>query len=299
MPNRWPFLRISASLQANPALLLGYVAVSLAAPLAVSFAAPLEAPVVAVAEPGASEPSASQKSVVRLLTSGGLVAGHYMGGVEIRLAPGAITYWRNPGDAGVPPVFSFSGSTNLATVQVKFPAPLRIDEAGLEAIGYRDKVVFPLDIAPRDPRKAVNLALNLQYAVCEKICVPAQATAHLMFSPGAARTLTAPLVAAALNTVPQPAGRDGAPKLVVERLTRDKPTWRVRIEPEPVGDTDVFAEAPEGWYFDTRRAPDGFELQLAQKPAEANAAIDTVLTFVAGARAFEQTVRLDVASATP
>ena len=48
--------------------------------------------------------------------------------VEVRLAPGAITYWRNPGDSGAPPRFDFGGSLNLARAEPSFPAPKRIAE---------------------------------------------------------------------------------------------------------------------------------------------------------------------------
>ena len=84
----------------------------------------------------------SLKSRARLVA-----AGNAQAGVEIELAPGAITYWRDPGEAGVPPAFDFSGSVNLKQAEVEFPAPRRIVESdGSEAFGYDGAVVFPIAV---------------------------------------------------------------------------------------------------------------------------------------------------------
>ena len=53
-------------------------------------------------------------------------------------------------------------------------------------IGYKGGVVFPLTIVPQDASKPVKLRLNLDYAICEKLCVPAQGQAELVIKPGSA-----------------------------------------------------------------------------------------------------------------
>ena len=115
------------------------------------------------------------KSQARLIAGGGDLAGF-----EIALSPGAITYWRDPGDAGLPPTLDFSGSDNVASVEPEFPAPKRIKEAdGGEAFGYDRGVVLPLRVKPRDPTKPATLKLNADFAVCEKVCLPAKAHLEL------------------------------------------------------------------------------------------------------------------------
>src|SRR5271155_5110599 len=100
------------------------------------------------------------KSQARLIA-----AGRGLAGFEIALAPGAINYWRDPGDSGLPPTLDFSASENVASVEIKFPAPKRIKEAdGGEAFGYDGAVIFPLSVKPRDPAKPVTLALNADFA---------------------------------------------------------------------------------------------------------------------------------------
>ena len=106
-------------------------------------------------------------------------------GIEIKMPPGWHTYWRYPGDSGVPPRFDFSGSDNLAAAKVLYPAPHLYSDEGGNTIGYKDAVIFPLQVTPKQPGKPVKLHVKLDYAVCDKLCVPAQGSAELTLSPGA------------------------------------------------------------------------------------------------------------------
>jgi DsbC/DsbD-like thiol-disulfide interchange protein len=104
-------------------------------------------------------------------------------GVEIKLDPGWKTYWRQPGDSGVPPTLDFSGSQNVNSVKVLWPAPERFpDGAGGNSIGYVGRVVLPLRIVPKDAAKHAAVHLKLNYAVCGNLCVPAEATLELALS---------------------------------------------------------------------------------------------------------------------
>jgi DsbC/DsbD-like thiol-disulfide interchange protein len=104
-------------------------------------------------------------------------------GIEIRLDPGWKTYWRYPGDSGVPPTLDFAGSENIKSVTTLWPAPERFsDGGGGFSIGYRGDVVLPLLIVPNDADKPSSLRLKLGYAVCGKLCVPAQADLDLTLS---------------------------------------------------------------------------------------------------------------------
>jgi DsbC/DsbD-like thiol-disulfide interchange protein len=101
-------------------------------------------------------------------------------GVELTLAPGWKTYWRYPGDSGVPPRFDFSNSQNVKSLKIAWPAPHRFTDDSGATIGYKNGVIFPLRIVPQDPAKPVLLRLKLDYAVCEKLCVPAEGRAELV-----------------------------------------------------------------------------------------------------------------------
>src|SRR3954467_634735 len=118
-------------------------------------------------------------SAVRLL-AGSRSGGVLLGGIAIQLQPGWHTYRRNPGDSGVPPRFDFSKSDNFETVTVLWPAPTKFDDgAGGIALGYEKKVVLPLRIAAKNTDRPVTLRAAINYAVCEKLCIPVEATAEL------------------------------------------------------------------------------------------------------------------------
>ncbi|MFD2029720.1 protein-disulfide reductase DsbD domain-containing protein [Ancylobacter dichloromethanicus] len=155
--------------------------------------------------------SAPQGTAARLV-AGGSEDGTLLGGVEIRLAPGLKTYWRYPGDSGVPPHFDWSGSHNVEAVEVLWPAPVRFDDGGSFSIGYKHDVVLPLRITPKDRARPVELKLNLDFAVCGKICQPANAALGLAVPAGGAGA-PSPALLQALATVPRPValGVAGAP----------------------------------------------------------------------------------------
>jgi DsbC/DsbD-like thiol-disulfide interchange protein len=121
-------------------------------------------------------------SAVRLL-AGSRSGTVLLGGVAIQLEPGWKTYWRTPGDSGVPPRFDFSKSDNVEAVTVLWPAPKKFDDgAGGTALGYKQQVVLPLRIVAKNADKPVTLRAHVSYAVCDKLCIPVEAQAELAFA---------------------------------------------------------------------------------------------------------------------
>ncbi len=111
--------------------------------------------------------------------------GSRVAAIEIRLDPGWHTYWRVPGEAGIPPDFDWSGSANLASVSYEWPRPTRFESFGLETLGYADTVVLPVRLTPKDPAAPMELAVAVSYGVCSDICVPAEARLAASIGPGA------------------------------------------------------------------------------------------------------------------
>src|SRR5215217_2686696 len=113
-------------------------------------------------------------SAARLL-AGSRSGAVLLGGIAFQLQPGWKTYWRTAGDSGVPPRFDFSKSENIEAVTVLWPAPAKFDDgAGGHSLGYRDQIVLPLRIVTKNADKAVTLRAEINYAVCEKLCIPVQ-----------------------------------------------------------------------------------------------------------------------------
>src|SRR5204863_111077 len=125
-----------------------------------------------------SQWSATEQSQMRLLLTSAQ-DGTIEGGIELVLEPGWYTYWRNPGEAGVPPVFDFSGSENVASVEVLYPAPMRKDAEGSISLVYQDEVVFPLSVTPKETGAPITLRLDAKFGVCSEICVPTHSTSEV------------------------------------------------------------------------------------------------------------------------
>ncbi len=158
-------------------------------------------------------------SAVRLL-AGSRSGAVLLGGIALQLKPGWHTYWRTPGDSGVPPRFDFSKSDNVEAVTVLWPAPKKFDDgAGGTSLGYVDNVVLPLRIVAKNTDKPVTLRAAVNYAVCEKLCIPVEANLELSFTSVASTEDSA--LFAALDTVPKPANVGDPNPLTIRDVKRE------------------------------------------------------------------------------
>jgi DsbC/DsbD-like thiol-disulfide interchange protein len=123
----------------------------------------------------------SANSKARLVAGTVELAGRpaLVAGVQLRMSSGWKTYWKSPGDSGVPPSFDWSGSTNLKHAEVLYPAPHRFAEANGWAIGYDDEIVFPVKITPEREGEPVELKLAFDYGLCKDLCIPNDVTLGL------------------------------------------------------------------------------------------------------------------------
>ncbi|MBI2713343.1 MAG: cytochrome C biogenesis protein [Rhizobiales bacterium] len=220
-------------------------------------------------------------------------------GIEIKLQPGWKTYWRYPGDSGVPPRFDFAGSENLKSAKVLYPAPhLFADESG-NSLGYKDAVIFPVLISPVLPGKPVRLRLKLDYAVCEKLCIPAEGRAELTLQAGASSHDAA--LAAAEARVPKPVSaaaaglsvrrvNDAAKPLIAIDLKADKPVEIFVEGPTPEWALPIPTPA-QGAPADHRHF--GFELDGLPPGVDPKGHFELTFTVVEGERAIEVKTHLD------
>lgn len=98
--------------------------------------------------------------------------GSHTAALRITLNPGWKTYWRAPGDAGIPPRITWKGSRNLQAVDLSWPTPEVFDQNGMRSIGYAEEVVIPVQIAPQRLGKPMTVKAQLEIGVCRDICVP-------------------------------------------------------------------------------------------------------------------------------
>ncbi|MEM6666873.1 MAG: protein-disulfide reductase DsbD domain-containing protein [Pseudomonadota bacterium] len=213
-------------------------------------------------------------------------------GIRIDLKDGWKTYWRNPGNAGIAASFDWSGSINLRSASIVWPAPDLFFDGYAHSIGYHSPgVVLPVRIVPENPERPVALALRLDYAVCKDICVPerAELAGFVRSAPGAADEVRA--INAALAQVPKTASEmpsavltpDGAVDVRFAGETVDH-VFAVQIDGRPL----LVPEAADD--------PSRYRLSLMGVPDDdRKAGLPIHLTWITPGAAYEAVVRLTTA----
>jgi DsbC/DsbD-like thiol-disulfide interchange protein len=107
-----------------------------------------------------------------LLTGWRQADGTHMAAIRLELEQGWHTYWRAPGDAGIPPIFDLSASKNVKDSQVIWPRPEVYHGNGLRSIVYNDHVVLPLSITPAQKGADISLQARIEIGICKDICIP-------------------------------------------------------------------------------------------------------------------------------
>jgi DsbC/DsbD-like thiol-disulfide interchange protein len=246
----------------------------------------------------------SLRSQVRLVEGGAGVGSDALAGIEIELDPGFKTYWRHPGESGLPPSFDWRDSENLREAEVLWPAPSRFEDAGGVSYGYGDRVLLPVKVTATDATKPVRLALKLDYGVCRDICIPVSAEMKLdLVRKGPTPHRASIGEALARVPTPKPLGAAGELSILAVEPKIVDGKGMIAISLRSPSEPTLFIEAPEGWYVAaepsrTRHWPGGEGIVLAEileRPRDGSRPIDLRLTALAEARAIETVARLDTA----
>ncbi len=181
--------------------------------------------------------------------------------VEIELPPGWKTYWKAPGDSGVPPSFDWTGSANVAEANVLYPVPHRLVDKGGETLGYKDRVAFPVRVKASEDGRPIALAVAVEFGICKDICIPNEVKLSLDVPPGESGELSdlAGVSLAAVPRAPQ-AAKPEDPVLKGAHLdtSNGKPLLVIEAEfPGGSDKADVFLDAPSGAYLPPARKTSG------------------------------------------
>ena len=211
--------------------------------------------------------------------------GMLRGALEIMLEPGWKTYWREPGDAGVPPRLSLDGSANAADVTLHFPAPRRFSDEWSTWAGYGSSMAIALEFRPLDPGVPVTLKSTAFLGICEDICIPVEMSFMLETNPS--RPVSEPAVAEAFAALPRPA-RDGF-SVTDARLDDGALVIDASVEGDG-GEADLFLAPSKGLMLDVPEritTSDGnvvFRAGVLSAPKDAGTAVvDYTLVGTAGA----------------
>lgn len=237
---------------------------------------------------------------VRLI-SGGSQDGKIKAGLEIVMDEGWKTYWKVPGDAGIPPFFEFAASKNIENLEIKWPVPTRFGTKS-QMLGYKDAIIFPFLITPKDQKQAIELKADVQLGICSELCVPVSGSFSLPIAPGGeADGLSETLIDRDMALVPLDR-REGFEIHGVKKESRQDQPDHVVVSvsiPKGYGKKDLFIEAPEGWFVPLTQPLEGasdegklqFELELSGLPKNAKIpGTELAVTLTNGEDAIEQMI---------
>lgn len=185
--------------------------------------------------------------------------GTRIAGLRLKLSPGWKTYWRSPGDAGIPPQIDWSGSDNLRGVGITWPAPEVFLTAGARTIGYSGDLILPIALIPSRAGQPMTIKANLDIGVCSDICVPHQMTLNAVIDD--TNTKPTPAIAAALAAQPYTAKEAGVTSATCDlTVTEDGMSIRATLAlPSTGGDEVVIIEPgqPGIWMSETQTRRSG------------------------------------------
>ncbi len=173
-------------------------------------------------------------------------ASEVRGAVQINLDPGWKTYWREPGDAGVPPELALSQEGNIKSYSLGFPAPHRFENGGAKSAGYKKSVSFPVILTLTDPSKPAQLKGHAFLGICEAICIPVTADFDITVDNNPTDALTKTLVSDAFAALPDKASAAFGIKSAVRRDDHVKVTVQLPVDQPP---TDLFVAGEGGVTF--------------------------------------------------
>jgi len=141
--------------------------------------AALAAPLLAFAQ-GASAPSAvvSTPQVRAELVADapqGLAAGQTIWlGLKITHQPHWHTYWKNPGDSGLPTTLAWTLPAGASAGEIEWPAPQRLPIGPLMNYGYEGTLLLPvaLTLPAGFAADALEVKLRAEWLVCKDVCIP-------------------------------------------------------------------------------------------------------------------------------
>ncbi|MEP0519834.1 MAG: protein-disulfide reductase DsbD domain-containing protein [Hyphomicrobiales bacterium] len=241
----------------------------------------------------------------RLVVTGDPMSGYLQAGLEIELEEDWKTYWRFPGDSGIPPTLDWSNAANVADAKLRFPAPQRFKDEYGQSVGYKHSVVFPIDIKLARIGRPTQLEVDAILGICREVCIPVTERFSLKVPPIFVTSQDAKNVLAKANTsVPaaySDAETDAQQELSIETFERygTTPLLSIRV-PLDLEIMDVFVEGPETWFLTLpKKGPSDQTHQLWQLPLDGTPVgkdpwgAKMRVTMVGTAHAFEQEFTLD------
>ncbi len=142
-------------------------------------------------------------------------------GLLIQHQPHWHTYWKNPGDSGLPTTFEWKLPAGVTAGEIQWPTPKKLPIGPLLNYGYEDRLLLPVAVSVPAGFKAdaLEVGLHAEWLVCKEVCIPESGDFAISLPAQAATAANAGLFAAAQAAMPQPlAAADASATLQGETL---------------------------------------------------------------------------------
>jgi DsbC/DsbD-like thiol-disulfide interchange protein len=135
-------------------------------------------------------------------------------GLKFTHEPHWHTYWKNPGDSGLPTRLEWQLPPGFRAGEIVWPAPRRFDLGDIFNFGYDGTMLLmvPIDV-PANAAKSASLNVNARWLICNDVCIPGRASLGIevpIAKQSAANAAAAALFAKSRSTVPVSADARGA-----------------------------------------------------------------------------------------
>lgn len=130
-------------------------------------------------------------------------------GLQITHQPEWHTYWKNPGDSGLPTTLSWTLPAGIEAGEIAWPVPKKIPVGPLANYGYEGTVLLPVPLTVTPAFKPslfgdAEIRLKASWLVCKKECIPEDGSFVLKLPARSTTALHAGAFQAAWDVQPKP-----------------------------------------------------------------------------------------------
>ncbi|GAB5388988.1 MAG: protein-disulfide reductase DsbD family protein [Alphaproteobacteria bacterium] len=174
--------------------------------------------------------------------------------VEMRMQPGWHSYWRTPGDSGLPLMLDFTAVEGVKSAEIRWPAPVRHELYGFFTHVYYDHVIIPVDLELSAPGAGLVIDPKTDVQVCDDQCFPVQPALSLTIPAGPADLSDAAVeINRAVSALPSSPSISGLEMRKLHSTSDGKGLQAEIVSLDPFGETpELFIEhetafLPMGW----------------------------------------------------
>ncbi len=126
-------------------------------------------------------------------------------GLLLEHQPQWHTYWKNPGDSGLPTTLSWTLPSGLTAGDIQWPTPSKLPVGPLMNYGFSDLLLLPVEVRiPADfSAQSVQVQLRADWLACKEVCIPESGEFSLTVPANAATAAHGALFASARAAAPE------------------------------------------------------------------------------------------------